>query len=115
MRQLGPTDRDGIEACALGFVVAREIIATVDARPSVLISGRMYVIFRSVKKGTATAFIAHLGNGNPFNTVSKISNFVGFVPRFDQSGNTTIYGRIHKRGCSTQDPQNRICSWGKVA
>lgn len=50
MERLRETDRVGIEACALGFVIARQIIREVGAEVCVLNSTRMYMIFRSVKK-----------------------------------------------------------------
>ena len=49
-RRLRKSDCIGIEACALGFVVAREIIREVGAKVYVLNSSRMYMIFRSIKK-----------------------------------------------------------------
>jgi len=63
-------------------------------------SSRYVLSIPGVGPQTAMAFIAHIGDGNRFNTASRVSNYVGFVPRLDQSGDTTIYGRIHKRGCS---------------
>jgi transposase len=48
----------------------------------------------------AMAIIAHLGDGTRFATASQVSNYVGFVPRIDISGNSVRYGHITKHGCS---------------
>jgi transposase len=49
---------------------------------------------------TAMAIIAHLGDGSRFSSASQVSNYVGFVPRIDFSGQSMRFGHITKQGCS---------------
>jgi len=49
-KQLLPTDRIGIEACALAFIMAREIESETGAKVFVLNPGRLHMIFRSQRK-----------------------------------------------------------------
>jgi len=44
------------------------------------------------------AFTAHVGDGSRFSTGSQVSNYIGFVPRLDYSGDTQRQGHITKRG-----------------
>ena len=46
------------------------------------------------------AIIAHLGDGNRFESVSQVSNYVGFAPRIDFSGKSQRFGHITRQGCS---------------
>jgi transposase len=46
----------------------------------------------------AYAFTAHVGDGSRFSTGAQVSNYIGFVPRLDYSGNTRREGPITKRG-----------------
>jgi len=46
----------------------------------------------------AYAYVAHVGDGSRFNTVSQVGNYLGFVPRLDYSGATKRHGHITKRG-----------------
>jgi transposase len=48
----------------------------------------------------AMAIIAHLGDGSRFSSASQVSNYVGFVPRIDFSGQSMRFGHITKHGCS---------------
>jgi transposase len=47
----------------------------------------------------AMAFLAYVGDGSRFSRASEVSNYVGIVPRVDQSGDTARYGHITKMGC----------------
>jgi len=46
----------------------------------------------------AYAFLAHVGNGERFNSGAQVSNFLGFVPRLDYSGTIQRHGHITKHG-----------------
>jgi len=48
---------------------------------------------------TAMAIVAHLGDGSRFENASQVSNYVGFVPRIDFSGQSQRFGHITKHGC----------------
>lgn len=48
----------------------------------------------------AMAVIAHLGDGSRFANAAQVSNYVGFVPRIDFSGQTKRFGHITKYGCA---------------
>ncbi len=47
----------------------------------------------------AMAFLAYVGDGSRFSRAAEVSNYVGIVPRVDQSGETARYGHITKIGC----------------
>jgi transposase len=47
----------------------------------------------------AMAFLAYVGDGSRFSRAAEVSNYVGIVPRVDQSGDTVRYGHITKAGC----------------
>jgi transposase len=47
----------------------------------------------------AMAFLAYVGDGSRFSRAAEVSNYVGIVPRVDQSGDTARYGHITKMGC----------------
>jgi len=47
----------------------------------------------------AFTFRAHIGDGSRFDNVAQVSNYVGFVPRLDMSGQSMRTGHITKRGC----------------
>jgi transposase len=47
----------------------------------------------------AMAFLAYVGDGSRFSRAAEVSNYVGIVPRVDQSGDTARYGHITKNGC----------------
>ena len=47
----------------------------------------------------AMTFISYIGDGRRFDSVAQVSNYVGFVPRLDMSGQTNRTGHITKRGC----------------
>lgn len=47
----------------------------------------------------AMAFLAYVGDGSRFSRAPEVSNYVGIVPRVDQSGETARYGHITKIGC----------------
>jgi len=44
------------------------------------------------------AFTAHVGDGSRFSKSAQVSNFIGFVPRLDYSGDTRRQGHITKHG-----------------
>jgi len=46
----------------------------------------------------AYAYAAHAGDGSRFSSGSQVSNYLGFVPRLDYSGETQRQGHITKRG-----------------
>ena len=46
----------------------------------------------------AYAFTAHVGDGSRFSKGAQVSNYIGFVPRLDFSGDTQRHGHITKRG-----------------
>jgi len=46
----------------------------------------------------AYAYAAHVGDGSRFSSGSQVSNYLGFVPRLDYSGETQRQGHITKRG-----------------
>jgi len=46
----------------------------------------------------AYAFVAHVGDGSRFSKGAQVSNYIGFVPRLDYSGETQRHGHITKRG-----------------
>ncbi len=46
---------------------------------------------------TAT-LIAYIGDGSRFNKVDQLLNYVGMVPKLNQSGESNIHGKITKRG-----------------
>jgi transposase len=47
----------------------------------------------------AMAFLAYVGDGCRFSRAAEVSNYVGIVPRVDQTGETARYGHITKMGC----------------
>jgi transposase len=49
---------------------------------------------------TSMAIIAHLGDGSRFTSAAQVSNYVGFVPRIDFSGQSQRFGHITKHGCA---------------
>lgn len=51
-----------------------------------------------VRKITAYAFVASVGNAERFRNVTQVSSFLGFVPRIDCSSQTAHYGHITKKG-----------------
>ena len=46
----------------------------------------------------AYAFVAHIGDGSRFSKGAQVSNYIGFVPRLDYSGDTKRHGHITKQG-----------------
>ena len=46
----------------------------------------------------AYAFVAHVGDGSRFSRIAQVSNYLGFVPRFDYFGTIKRHGHISKRG-----------------
>ena len=46
----------------------------------------------------AYAFVSHVGDGSRFSKGTQVSNYIGFVPRLDYSGDTQRQGHITKRG-----------------
>jgi len=46
----------------------------------------------------AYAFVSHVGDGSRFSKGAQVSNYIGFVPRLDYSGDTQRNGHITKRG-----------------
>ena len=50
---------------------------------------------------TALAFLAFVGDGSRFSRAAEVSNYIGLVPRVDNSGDTVRYGHINKKyGCT---------------
>jgi len=48
---------------------------------------------------TVLAILGYLGNFSRFSHAKQVSHYSGFVPRIDQSGDSSYYGPIIKRGC----------------
>jgi transposase len=46
----------------------------------------------------AYAYVAHVGDGSRFSNGNQVGNYLGFVPRLDQSGTINREGHITKRG-----------------
>lgn len=53
-----------------------------------------------VGKITAYAFVASIGETERFENASKVSSYLGFVPKIDCSSETNRYGHITKKGNS---------------
>jgi transposase len=47
----------------------------------------------------ALAFLGYVGDGRRFSRAPEVSNYVGIVPKVDQTGETARYGHITKIGC----------------
>lgn len=56
--------------------------------------------FPGVGPVTTLALLAYVGDCSRFSSGKQVSYYTGLVPRVDQSGDTTIYGKITKRGCT---------------
>lgn len=50
---------------------------------------------------TAASLIAYVGDGSRFSRAQELRNYIGFVPRIDQSGNSNNIGRVSRYGCKT--------------
>ncbi len=46
----------------------------------------------------AATLIAYIGDGSRFSKVKQLLNYVGLVPKVNQSGESSIHGRVTKRG-----------------
>lgn len=46
----------------------------------------------------AATLIAYIGDGARFNKIDQLLNYVGMVPKLNQSGESDIHGKITKRG-----------------
>ena len=48
---------------------------------------------------TAAALIAYVGDGKRFSNAQQLRNYIGLVPRIDQSGDRCTVGKISSYGC----------------
>lgn len=46
----------------------------------------------------AATLIAYINDGSRFNNAGQLLNYIGLVPKQDQSGNVDVHGRITKKG-----------------
>lgn len=125
-----PKRRESIELLTgRGLLEAKRLIEIIDVleeqladldeeRTEILRSNELTPIVMSVPgvgPDTALAFLAFIGTGERFSKSSEVSNYIGLVPKVDQSGDITRYGHINKReGCA---PVRRVivqAAWALV-
>ena len=48
---------------------------------------------------TAASLIAYVGDGERFSKPAELRNYIGLVPKIDQSGDRNIVGKVSAYGC----------------